>query len=149
MIILNEIIPIGSDHAGFNMKEFLKLNLGTEGYRFRDYGATSEEPVNYPDIIHPLAKDVNDGKYQRVIIMCGSGNGAALTANKYNKIQAAICWETELVKLARLHNDANILVLPARFISNKMALKFARIFLTTQFEGGRHLRRVNKISDKL
>ena len=149
MIILNEIIPIASDHAGFQMKEFLKLNLGYEGFRFKDYGAISEEPVDYPDVIHPLAKDVNEGKYQRAVIMCGSGNGAAITANKYDKIRAAICWETELVKLARLHNDANVLVLPARFISNKEALKFARIFLSTRFEGGRHERRVEKISAKL
>ena len=149
MIIINEIIPIASDHAGYQMKEFLKLNLEVDGFRFKDYGTTSEEPIDYPDVIHPLAKDINDGKYLRGIIMCGSGNGVSITANKYEKIRAAICWEAELVKLARQHNDANILVLPARFISNKQALKYARIFLSTLFEGGRHKRRVDKIAPKL
>jgi ribose 5-phosphate isomerase B len=149
MIDLNEIIPIGSDHAGFRMKEFLKVNLEIDGFRLKDYGALSEESVDYPDIIHPLAKDISVGKYRRGIILCGSGNGVAITANKYENIRAAICWETELVKLSRQHNDANILVLPARFLSNKEALKFARIFLSTRFEEGRHKRRVDKISAKL
>ena len=149
MIDLNEIIPIGSDHAGFMMKEFLKVNLEIDGFRFKDYGAPSDESVDYPDIIHPLAKDINTGKYRRGIILCGSGNGVAITANKYEHVRAAICWEMELVKLSRLHNDANILVLPARFLSNKEALKFARVFLSTGFEGGRHKRRVDKIPAKL
>jgi ribose 5-phosphate isomerase B len=131
------------------MKEFLKINLEIDGFRLKDYGAPSEEPVDYPDMIHPLAKDINTGKFRRGIILCGSGNGAAITANKYENVRAAICWEMELVKLSRQHNDANILVLPARFLSKKEALKFARVFLSTGFEGGRHKRRVDKISAKL
>ena len=143
---MKDIIAIASDHAGFPMKEYLKKSLVSEGYRFQDYGADSEDPVDYPDMIHPLAKDINEGKFSKGIILCGSGNGAAITANKYKNIRAAYCWNREIVKLARKHNDANIIVLPARFISNKEALKFVEIFLSTAFEGGRHLRRIEKIT---
>ena len=149
MIDLNEFITIASDHAGFRMKEFLKINLETDGFRFKDYGTSSEEPVDYPDMIHPLAKDINNGVHRRGIIMCGSGNGVAITANKYDNVRAAICWEIELVKLARLHNDANILVLPARFISRKAAMEQVSIFFSTPFEGGRHSRRIEKIAIRL
>jgi len=148
MVGLNEIIPMGSDHAGYRMKEFLKINLETDGYICKDYGTFSDDPVDYPDMIHPVAQVINEGKYRLGIVLCGSGNGAAITANKYNNVRAALCWEPELVKLARQHNDANILVLPARFISNKDALKFVKVFLSTGFEGGRHKRRVDKISLK-
>ena len=146
---ITDIIAIGTDHAGFRMKEFLIEHLKPEGYLFKDYGAFSEEPVDYPDIIHPLAKDINDGKYKRGVIICGSGNGVAITANKYNNVRAAICWEKELAKLSRQHNNANIIVLPARLISFKDALSFVKIFFSTGFEGGRHLRRVEKIAAKL
>jgi ribose 5-phosphate isomerase B len=146
---ITDIIAIGTDHAGYRMKEFLKENLEQEGFIFKDYGAFSDEPVDYPDMIHPLAKDINDGKYKKGIIICGSGNGVAITANKYINVRAAICWEKELVKLSRLHNNANIIVLPARFISLKEALRFVKIFFSTGFEGGRHQRRVEKIASKL
>lgn len=146
---ITDIIAIGTDHAGYQMKEFLIHNLKPEGFIFKDYGAFSEESVDYPDIIHPLAKDINDGKYKRGVIICGSGNGVAITANKYNNVRAAICWEKELAKLSRQHNNANIIVLPARFISFKEALRFVKIFFSTDFEGGRHLRRVEKIAIKL
>ena len=149
MLDITDTIAIGTDHAGYRMKEFLLNNLKSEGYSFKDYGAFSEDPVDYPDMIHPLAKDINDGKYKRGIIICGSGNGVAITANKYNNVRAAICWEKDLVKLSRQHNDANIIVLPARFISFKEALRFVKIFFDTGFEGGRHQRRVEKISNKL
>lgn len=149
MVDFIDIIAIGTDHAGYRMKEFLLDNLKPEGFSFKDYGAFSEEPVDYPDMIHPLAKDINDGKYKIGIIICGSGNGVAITANKYINIRAAICWKKELVQLSRRHNDANIIVLPARFISFKEALKFVKIFFSTGFEGGRHQRRVEKISSKL
>jgi ribose 5-phosphate isomerase B len=149
MKVLSDIIAIGSDHAGFLMKEFLKKNLENKGYKFQDYGAQSEEPVDYPDVIHPLAADINDGKFRRGVILCGSGNGAAIVANKYKNIRAAYCWNREVVKLARKHNDANIIVLPARYISNKEALRFTEIFLETAFEGGRHQRRIDKITENL
>ena len=146
---ITDIFAIGTDHAGFLMKEFLKKNLGTEGYRFEDYGAFSEESVDYPDIIHPLARDIDDGKFKKGIIICGSGNGVAMVANKYKNIRAAICWNEEIVKLSRQHNDANVLVLPARFISFEEAQRFVEIFFSEGFEGGRHQRRVKKIANKL
>jgi ribose 5-phosphate isomerase B len=149
MVDITDIIAIGSDHAGFRMKEFIIENLKPEGFSFKDYGAFSEEPVDYPDIIHPLAKDINDGKYRRGVIICGSGNGVAITANKYKNVRAAVCWEKELVKLSRMHNNANIIVLPARFISSKEAVRYVKIFFSTGFEGGRHQRRVEKITGKL
>jgi ribose 5-phosphate isomerase B len=146
---ITDIIAIGTDHAGFLMKEFLKKNLRAKGYNFEDYGAFSEEPVDYPDMIHPLAKDINDGKIKKGVIICGSGNGVAMVANKYKNVRAAICWNQEIVKLSRQHNDANVVVLPARFISFEEALQFVKLFLTTDFEGGRHQRRVEKIAAQL
>jgi ribose 5-phosphate isomerase B len=109
-------------------------------------GTYSADSVDYPDFIHPLAKGVNDGKYKRGIIICGSGNGAQMVANKYPKVRAALCWSAEIARLARQHNNANILALPGRFIDFDTAAGLAEIFLTTAFEGGRHSQRVNKIS---
>lgn len=142
---MSETIPIASDHGGFKLKEFLREELGRKGYQIKDYGTFSEDSVDYPDFIRPLAQDVNDGKYRRGIILCGSGNGAQMTANKFPKIRAALCWNREITKLARQHNDANILSLPGRFLEPKEALKMALIFLETEFEGGRHTRRIEKI----
>jgi ribose 5-phosphate isomerase B len=143
---LTDKIAIATDHAGFLMKEFLKKNLGLKGYSFEDYGPGSEDPVDYPDMIHPLARDINNGKFKRGIIICGSGNGVAMVANKYRNVRAALCWKKEIVKLSRQHNDANVIVLPARFISLEEALQFVKIFFSTDFEGGRHQRRVEKIA---
>jgi ribose 5-phosphate isomerase B len=140
------IIPIASDHAGFELKEFLKEELSKKGYKFKDYGTFSTDSCDYPDFIHPLAKDINDGKYPLALIMCGSGNGVQMTANKYLKVRCALCWNEELACLARQHNDSNILSLPARFISKEEGLKIAITYLNTEFEGGRHQRRVDKIS---
>lgn len=140
------IIPIASDHAGFELKEFLKIELSKKGYKFKDYGTFSTDSCDYPDFIHPLAKDINDGVYPLALIMCGSGNGVQMTANKYLKVRCALCWQEELASLARQHNDANILSMPARFIAKEEALKIALTFLNTEFEGGRHQRRVDKIS---
>jgi len=145
MTEFSEIIPIASDHAGFTLKEYLKKILGGWGYQIEDYGTDSEESMDYPDAIHPLAKAINEGKYRRGIILCGSGNGAAMVANKYQNVRAAICWEEEITKLARLHNDANIIAIPARFISNVHASELVHLFLITEFEGGRHERRIQKI----
>ena len=142
----DEIIAIGSDHAGFGMKEYLKKKLVEWGFETKDFGTFSEESMDYPDPIHPLASAIEKGVYQKGIIICGSGNGVAMVANKYPHVRAALCWEDETTRLARKHNNANIISLPARFISTDSAAELVKLFLHTEFEGGRHERRVNKIS---
>ena len=141
-----QILPMACDHGGFEMKEFLKTKLGKLGYQIKDMGSFSLDSVDYPDMIHPLAKAVNDGEFMMGIILCGSGNGAQMTANKYKNVRAALCWSLEQAQLAREHNNANILSLPGRFISNDLAMEMALKFINTEFEGGRHQRRVEKIS---
>lgn len=143
----NEIIPIASDHGGFEMKKYLIERLSELGYSLQDFGTHSASSVDYPDFIHPVAKAVHEGRFSRAIILCGSGNGAQITANKYAKVRAALCWKKDLALLARQHNDANILALPGRFVSNEEALEMALAFLTTDFEGGRHQQRVDKMSN--
>jgi ribose 5-phosphate isomerase B len=142
---MEDKLPISSDHGGYELKEFLKVKLLNDGYSMKDYGTYTSKSVDYPDFIKPLAKDVNDGKFPRGIIICGSGNGAQMTANKFINIRAALCWNEEITELARLHNDANILALPGRFVEPETAYRMVKIFLTTDFEGGRHIRRVEKI----
>jgi ribose 5-phosphate isomerase B len=142
-------LALASDHGGFEMKEFLKEKLENSGYKVKDFGTYSEQSVDYPDVIHPIAKAVNDGEYEKAIIMCGSGNGAQMTANKYPNVRAGLCWNEELTKLTRLHNNANVLSLPGRFIPFDQAWRMVEIFLSTEFEGGRHITRVNKISKTL
>ncbi len=137
---------MATDHGGYAMKEYLKDKLIKAGYKVVDMGTYSEESVDYPDFIHPLAKAVNDGKYRRGIIMCGSGNGAQITANKYQNVRAGLCWNEEQTTLTRQHNNANIMSLPGRFIPFEQAWEMVKLFLNTPFEGGRHLRRVEKIS---
>jgi ribose 5-phosphate isomerase B len=144
----SETLVIGSDHAGFELKEFLKIKLAETGYSIRDFGAFSHESIDYPDIVHPLASAVSSGVYKVGILICGSGNGVCMTANKYSEIRAALCWNKEIARLARAHNNANILCLPARFIDPKEALQSALLFLTTEFEGGRHATRIEKIPVK-
>jgi ribose 5-phosphate isomerase B len=144
-----KILPMACDHGGFEMKEYIKDKLGRLGYIIEDMGTSSSESVDYPDLIHPLAKAVNEGKYEMGIILCGSGNGAQMTANKYPKVRAALCWDLEQAQLAREHNNANILSLPGRFIDTALAMEMALKFLNTEFEGGRHQRRVEKISQVL
>ncbi len=146
MIDKSNILVIGSDHAGFRLKEFLIKKLKDRGYKTEDLGTHSKVSVDYPDIIHPLAKAITNGKFKFGIIICGTGNGVSMTANKYPKIRAALCWNKKIAKFARLHNDANIIALPARFISKKTALKIVIKFLNTDFEQGRHKIRVEKIS---
>ena len=140
---------IACDHGGLELKNFLIEKLKKEGIKISDFGTYSEKSVDYPDFMHPVAKIVNDGENETAIIICGSGNGAQMTANKYKNVRAALCWNRELSKLARLHNDANILSLPGRFIDFEEAWKTVQLFLNTEFEGGRHIRRVNKISEKI
>lgn len=139
-------IAIGSDHAGYQLKEFLKEYLESNNYIVADFGTHSEDSMDYPDSIHPLAHALNVKEIEIGVIICGSGNGVAMVANKYPGVRAAVCWNEEITKLARLHNDANIISLPARFISMDQAMSFLKIFLNTDFEGGRHQRRVEKIS---
>jgi len=139
-------ISIGNDHAGPEYKKEIVAFLKKEGHTVHNYGTDSTASVDYADFIHPVAKDVTEGNATRGIIICGSGNGAAMTANKHQKIRAALCWNEEIVRLAREHNDANILSLPARFISLPQALKMVETFLNTPFEGGRHQTRINKIT---
>lgn len=137
-------IAIGADHAGYEYKELLTRFLGE--YEIKDFGTYSAESVDYPDFAHPVAEAVEKKETDLGILICGSANGVAITANKHQGIRAAICWSEELAKLARQHNDANILCIPARFVSAEEARKIADAFLHTAFEGGRHTDRVNKIS---
>jgi ribose 5-phosphate isomerase B len=141
----SRIIPIGSDHGGFELKQYLIENLSEEGYKFKDFGTYSTESVDYPDYIHPVAKSVNDGVYEKGIVICGSGQGANMTANKHQKIRSALCWDTEQAKLTREHNNANIIALPGRFVNFDTAVEMVKIFFNTEFEGGRHQVRIDKI----
>jgi ribose 5-phosphate isomerase B len=142
----NNKIAVGSDHAGFMIKSSIVQWLKSNGYDVMDFGTNSEESTDYPDHIHPVADAIESGEAKAGIILCGSGNGAAMTANKHQGIRAALCWNEELAALARQHNDANILAIPGRFVNESLALSMVQIFLNTPFEGGRHQRRVDKIS---
>lgn len=139
-------IAIGNDHAGTAYKFEIVKKLETNGYTVLNYGTDTEDSMDYPDAIHPTAKAVASGKAMFGIILCGSGNGAQMTANKHQGIRAALCWNNELVALTRQHNDANILAIPARFVSLQQALGFVDVFLATEFEGGRHQNRIEKIA---
>jgi ribose 5-phosphate isomerase B len=139
-------IAIGSDHAGFGMKEALKLWLKANHFEIEDFGVSGIGSSDYPDIAHPVATAVSAGKNRFGLLLCGSANGVAITANKHQQIRAAICWSEELASLARLHNDANVLCLPARFITQEMAERITHRFLLGSFEGGRHQRRVDKMT---
>jgi len=139
-------IAIGSDHAGFEYKEALKQWLEKNGYDVKDFGTHSAASADYPDFAHPVAKAVEKKEFDQGVLVCGSANGVAITANKHQGIRAAICWTEELASLSRLHNDANIVCIPARFISLDLAEKITDKFLTEAFEGGRHANRVGKIS---
>lgn len=138
-------LAFGSDHAGYEMKGKLILWLKESKYMIEDFGTNSTEAVDYPDYIHPLAEIVEKEQVDFGIILCGSGNGASMVANKHQGIRAALCWNKELAVLARQHNDANILTIPARFVDFETAKEITSVFLSTDFEGGRHQRRVNKI----
>lgn len=138
-------IAVGADHAGYLFKAAIVHWLSRNGYEVLDYGTNSEESTDYPDHIHPVATSVENGEAKAGIILCGSGNGAAMTANKHQGIRAALCWNNELASLARQHNDANILAIPGRFVNEAVAMSMVQTFLDTPFEGGRHQRRVAKI----
>ena len=139
-------IAIGCDHAGYELKERLKKYLTNLEYTILDCGAYSGESVDYPDFGHAVGKEVDSGNYNFGVLICGSGNGISMVANKYNNVRAALCWTKEIAELAKKHNNANILSLPARYVTPIEGLEILDLFLNTEFEGGRHERRVNKIS---
>ena len=138
-------LSIGNDHAGVEYKEAIEAYLKDKGHNITNHGTDTNESVDYPDFIHPVAEDVSSGKVDLGIIICGSGNGAAITANKHQKIRAALCCTKEIVALAREHNNANILSLPARYLSIPQALAMVETYITTDFEGGRHQGRIDKM----
>lgn len=139
-------IAIGGDHAGFQYKKEIVSFLEEQGYTVKNFGTDSADSVDYPDFAHPTANAVEQGESDLGILICGSANGVAITANKHQGIRAAICWQEELAALARQHNDANILCIPARFVELDLAKKLVHTFLNTPFEGGRHSKRVDKIA---
>lgn len=139
-------IALGGDHAGYQYKEILKKQLEELGHEYKDFGPFSEASVDYPDFVHPLASAVEAGEFEYGILICGSGNGVAITANKHAGIRAVLCWQKELAELGRSHNNANVLCIPARFVSEEVAADMVNTFLTTPFEGGRHQNRVAKIA---
>lgn len=143
---MHTTIAIGCDHAGVDYKEMLKIFLAEKGYSVTDFGTHGSSSVDYPDFAHPVANAVETGNAKWGILICGSANGVAITANKHAGIRAAICWTEEIAALARQHNDANVICIPARFVSEEQAQKMVTVFSETAFEGGRHQNRVNKIS---
>ena len=138
-------IAIGSDHAGYELKEKVKKHLISNNIKVKDFGPFSEERADYPDYAHPVATAVENKNVDLGILICGSGNGINMTANKHQGIRSALCWREDIAEMARLHNNANIIALPARYIEEEEALKCVDIFLRTDFEGGRHAGRVDKI----
>ncbi len=145
-IKMRETIPIASDHAGYELKKIVIDYLKSKNYDVEDMGTYSSDSVDYPDFAHKVGSVINNGTYKRGIVICGSGNGVQMTVNKYPNVRCALCWNEEIAKLGRQHNDANIISMPARFVSTELALSMVDIFLNTEFEGGRHLRRVEKIN---
>lgn len=139
-------IAIGSDHAGYSLKESVVSFLKSEGHSVNDHGAYSEERADYPDHAHPVACSVIKNEVDLAIVICGSGNGINMTVNKYSGIRSALCWNVELAELARQHNNANVLALPARFIEEDLAIECVKAFISSSFEGGRHEARVDKIA---
>ena len=139
-------IAIGADHAGFEYKEMLREMLAELGYEVKDHGTYSTSSVDYPDFAHPVAEAVESKASDLGVLVCGSANGVAITANKHQQIRAAICWTTEIAALARQHNNANVICVPARFVAQELAKEMVKTFLNTAFEGGRHGDRVNKMA---
>ncbi len=138
-------IAVASDHAGYERKQAVLKYLQEQGIDYKDFGAYSSESCDYPDFAHPLAEAVSKGEFDKGITLCGSGNGINITANKHLGIRSAVCWLPEIAMLARQHNDANICALPARYVTDQEAIEIIKVFLATEFEGGRHLLRINKI----
>ena len=139
-------ISIGNDHAGVDYKKHIQEYLFVKDVEVKNYGTDSLDSVDYPDFAHPVSKDVNEKLSDLGILICGSGNGVCMTANKYQNVRAALCWDKELAMLSKTHNNANIVCIPARFVDKELALEIVKTFISENFEGGRHERRVNKIS---
>ncbi len=139
------MIVIGCDHAGFELKNKIITHLSENGFEVKDMGCYSEDSIDYADYAHPVAFEVEENSDVTGILICGSGNGINMTANKHQGVRSALCWTPEISKLAREHNDANILTLPGRFLTEELALEIVDVFFSTEFEGGRHLNRINKI----
>ncbi len=138
-------VAVACDHAGFERKQTVLKYFQEQGIEYKDFGAFSEESSDYPDYAHPLANAISNKEFDLGITLCGSGNGINMTANKHQGIRSALCWMPEIARLARLHNDANVCAIPARFVTDEEAVEITRVFLTTEFEGGRHIQRINKI----
>lgn len=143
---MSKTIAIGCDHAGYPYKTAIKQLLAQRGMEVLDFGTDGPDSVDYPDFVHPTAEAVESGKADFGIVLCGSGNGVAMTANKHADIRCALCWQRDIARLARQHNNANIIALPVRFVAEALALDMVSDFLDTEFEGGRHQRRVGKIA---
>lgn len=139
-------MSIGCDHAGFPYKDAIKALLSSKGINVIDKGTNSLDSVDYPDFVHPVAETLEQNQAELGVLICGSGNGVSITANKHQTVRAALCWNEEIAALARQHNNANIISIPARFVSQELALKMVETFINTAFEGGRHARRVGKMS---
>ena len=139
-------MAIGCDHAGFPYKDAIKALLENKGITVLDKGTNSLDSVDYPDFVHPVAETLEQGETQLGVLICGSGNGVSMTANKHQTVRAALCWNAEIAVMARQHNDANIISIPARYVSQEVALEMVEAFISTAFEGGRHARRVGKMS---
>lgn len=138
-------IGIACDHAAYELKEFLVGYLASKGFEVKDFGTHSEESCDYPDFAHALGEAIDNGELERGVALCGSGEGISMTLNKHQAVRAALCWIPEIAKLSRQHNNSNVLCMPARFISNDEALEMLNIWLETEFEGGRHQRRLDKM----
>ena len=138
-------LALGSDHAGYDLKEKIKGLLKEKNLGYEDFGPYNEESVDYPDFGHKVGSVVDSNDYELGIVICGSGNGINMTVNKYKNVRSALCWTSEICELARAHNNANVLAIPARFISEESAIEIVETFISTEFEGGRHERRINKI----
>lgn len=142
---MNKKIAVGGDHAGYHHKEKLIKWLESEGYEVKDFGPFSSDSADYPDFVHPLCNSMEAGEYEFGVLICGSGQGVTITANKHQKIRAALCWDTDLAAVTRQHNNSNVLCLAARWTAYELAESIVKTFLNTNFEGGRHQRRVDKI----
>ena len=138
-------LGIACDHAAYELKEFLVGYLASKGFEVKDFGTHSEESCDYPDFAHALGEAIDNGELERGVALCGSGEGISMTLNKHQAVRAALCWIPEIAKLSRQHNNSNVLCMPARFISNDEALEMLNIWLETEFEGGRHQRRLDKM----
>ena len=141
----NKIIGLASDHAGFELKQYVKQYLEEKNIEYKDYGTYSEESCDYPDFAHALANGMKDGEVGKGIAICGSGEGISMTLNKHQHVRAALVWTPEIAKMTRMHNDANVLCMPGRYIDTTTAKEIMDLFLETPFEGGRHIRRIEKI----